>query len=96
MAAEPKVNKAAPVSEEAPNGEERVQFALPVTGMDAESMKPVFVCVNGENIYIKPGVPMMIKKKFVEVLQNADDQRLTSWKFMQEQQQNGRKPLSEM
>jgi len=34
----------------------------------------VFVCVNGERIKIQRGVPVQIKKKFADVLENSMEQ----------------------
>lgn len=78
------------------DGEERVSFMLPVTGIDAQSMKPLYVGVNGESVRIQPGVPVMLKRKFVEALSNSTDQRLAAWRYMQQQQAKSRKALSEM
>lgn len=78
------------------NGDELVDYMAPIIGAGDQEMKPLFVCVNGESCAIKPGVPVRVKRKFLDALEHANDQRLAAWKYMQEQQSMGRKALSEM
>lgn len=78
------------------NGDELVDYMAPIIGAGDQEMKPLFVCVNGESCAIKPGVPVHVKRKFLDALEHANDQRLAAWKYMQEQQSRGRKALSEM
>lgn len=78
------------------NGDELVDYMAPIIGAGDQEMKPLFVCVNGESCAIKPGVPVRVKRKFLDALEHANDQRLAAWKYMQEQQSRGRKALSEM
>lgn len=78
------------------NGDELVDYMAPIIGAGDQEMKPVFVCVNGESCAIKPGVPVRVKRKFLDALEHANDQRLAAWRYMQEQQSRGRKALSEM
>ena len=78
------------------NGDELVDYMAPIIGAGDQEMKPLFVCVNGESCAIKPGVPVRVKRKFLDALEHANDQRLSAWKYMQEQQSRGRKALSEM
>ena len=81
---------AAPVED---HSEELVDFTLPVFGIDGANMEPLFVAVNGESIAIKPGVPVKIKRKFLEVLEHAQGQQVAALKYMQGEQ---RKALSEL
>lgn len=78
------------------NGDELVDYMAPIIGAGDQEMKPLFVCVNGESCAIKPGVPVRVKRKFLDALEHANDQRLAAWRYMQEQQSRGRKALSEM
>lgn len=78
------------------NGDELVDYMAPIIGAGDQEMKPLFVCVNGESCAIKPGVPVRVKRKILDTLEHANDQRLAAWKYMQEQQSRGRKALSEM
>lgn len=78
------------------NGDELVDYMAPIIGAGDQEMKPLFVCVNGESCAIKPGVPVRLKRKFLDALEHANDQRLAAWRYMQEQQSRGRKALSEM
>lgn len=74
-------------------GEELISFTLPFTGENAE---PLFVGVNGENIRIRPGEPVMIKRKFADAISLANRQRLEAWRMQQAEQERGRKALSEL
>jgi hypothetical protein len=84
------------VDDSAYDGEELVDYMAPIIGPGDQDMKPMFVGVNGETIRIKPGVPVRIKKKFLDALEHANDQRIAAWNFMKQQQDEGRKKLSEM
>ena len=84
----------APVS--AYNGDELVEYMAPIIGASEQDMEPLFVCVNGESVAIKPGVPVMLKRKFVDAIARANDQRIAAWNFMRDAQEAGRKALSEM
>lgn len=44
----------------------------------------VYVCVNGENCIIQRGVPVKVKRKFVEVLRNSERQRENSANIISE------------
>ena len=78
------------------NGEELVEYMAPIVGGGPETMKPLFVCVNGESIAIRPGVPVKIKRKFLDAILQADSQNMAAWRYMAEQQNGSRKALSEM
>jgi hypothetical protein len=82
--------------ESAYNGEELVEYMAPIIGASDQDMKPLFVGVNGETIAIKPGVPVRVKRKFLDALEHANDQRIAAWNYMRQQQDAGRKALSEM
>lgn len=86
----------ADVEPSAYNGEELVEYMAPIIGASEQDMKPLFVCVNGESVAIKPGVTVRLKRKFVDALAHASDQRIAAWNYMREQQEAGRKALSEM
>ena len=78
------------------NGDELVDYMAPIVGAGADQQKPIFVCVNGESCAIKPGEPVRIKRKFLDALEHASDQRLAAWRYMRDVQASGRKPLAEM
>jgi len=78
------------------NGDELVEYTAPIIGAGDQDMKPLFVGVNGETIAIRPGVPVKIKRKFLDALEHANDQRISAWNYMRQQQEAGRKALSEM
>ena len=77
-------------------GEETVDFVLPVVGMDAQALRPLFVCVNGESVALRPGEPVKLKRKFIEAIKNANDQRMAAIRYMLEQQELGRKALENL
>ena len=77
------------------NGDELVDYMAPIIGA-GDQQKPIFVCVNGESCAIKPGEPVRIKRKFLDALEHASDQRLAAWRYMRDVQASGRKPLAEM
>lgn len=78
------------------DGEELVEYTAPIVGGDPSSMKPLFVSVNGETIALKPGVPVRIKRKFLDAILAANGQQLAAWRYMAEQQQNSRAALNEL
>lgn len=78
------------------DGDELVEYMAPIVGAGPEAMKPLFVCVNGESIALKPGVPVKIKRKFLDAILQADSQTMAAWRYMAEQQNGSRKALSEM
>ena len=69
-----KEEQAPPVRDEAAEAwlEERVPVTLFYDG--GKYKDPVFVAVNGENCVIKRGEPVMVKRKFVLVLEQSAQQ----------------------
>lgn len=65
-----------------PDPEEKVSYTAPLDPK-GEAMD-VFVCVNGESIRIQRGVPVTIKRKFVEVLDNAAAQAVAARQVQRE------------
>ena len=61
----------------APDMEELVEFTAPLLG--AEGHRDIFVAVNGESLRIKRGVPVMIRRKFLEAIENARQQAYEAW-----------------
>lgn len=51
--------------------EELVDYTAPLTGGNT---RDIFASVNGETVQIKRGVPVKLKRKFLEVIQNAEKQ----------------------
>lgn len=75
--------------------EEYVEYEAPLTANPDE--RDVIVAVNGETLRIKRGEKVQIKRKFLEVLRNADAQRRAAVRYQREQQNllNG-SPLARM
>lgn len=57
--------------------EELVEYTAPLLGMS--KAKYVLCAVNGETIRVKRGETVRIKRKFVKVLQNANEQEKAAW-----------------
>ena len=75
------------------DGDELVDLVLPIIGVDD---RPVWVCVNGDNCAIQRGVPVRVKKKFVNALSDADKQHLEAVRMMRRAQEEGKRALAEM
>ena len=99
-AAEAKVEAAAEAKdEEAPAPavdpmEELVPYTAPL--LPNLKKRDILVGVNGETLRIKRGVPVMIKRKFFEALQNAAMQEYAALEERQKIQKQGEKSLASM
>lgn len=74
--------------------EELVDYTAPL--LANLKKRDILVGVNGETLRIKRGVPVKIKRKFYEALQNAAQQEFAAMEFCQEIQKQGEKPLASM
>ena len=74
--------------------EELVDYIAPLLG--AGEPQDIFAGVNGQNIRIRRGEPVKIKRKFLEVLKNADAQERAALTAMQKAKENSLKPYAEM
>lgn len=72
--------------------EETVEITLPFKDQEDS----VYVSVNGENCRIMRGEPVKIKRKFLEVLNNAAKQEMAAHKYMQKAQAAATKPSADM
>ncbi len=77
-----------------PDPEEMVEYTAPM--LYADRARDILAAVNGETIRIRRGVPVRIKRKFVEVLENARAQEDAAYAMMQKAQRNGTKALADM
>lgn len=68
--------------------EEYVSIQLFKDGKDYKD--DVFVSVNGENCFIKRGVPVKIKRKFALVLDQAQIQSIKSFEYQEREQEKAR------
>lgn len=75
-------------------GEEYVDYMAPLSANLDE--RDIVVAVNGESIRIMRGVPVRIKRKFVEVLRNADRQKLASRRTMEKIRREGDRAFANM
>ena len=76
------------------NPDELVDYTAPL--LPGGKQKDVFCAVNGETCVIKRGVPVKIKRKFYEVLMNAQKQQVAAYHAMADIQKQGSKPSGEM
>ena len=76
------------------NPDELVEYSAPL--LPGSKQKDIFVAVNGETCVIKRGVPVKIKRKFYDALQNAQRQQLAAYQAMAQIQKQGEKPAAEM
>lgn len=74
--------------------EELVEYTAPLdpTGEKAD----ILVGVNGEFIRIQRGATVQIKRKFLEAIQNANEQLYAAMKAQQAAQKQAEKPALEM
>ena len=61
----------------APDPEELVDYTAPLLGPDGA--RDLFIAVNGESVRLKRGVPVKLRRKFLEALQNAEHQAYDAW-----------------
>lgn len=75
-------------------GEELVDYSAPF--LPGENRQDIFVAVNGESLVIKRGVKVKIKRKFYEVLMNAQAQELKAYQAMEAAKRQGEKAITNM
>lgn len=81
-------------SNPATDGEELVDYFAPF--LPGENRQDIFVAVNGESLVIKRGVPVKIKRKFYEVLMNAQAQERSAYQAMEEAKRQGERAIVNM
>lgn len=74
--------------------EELVDYTAPL--LPNLKKRDILVGVNGETLRIKRGVPVKIKRKFYEALQNAAAQEFAALESRQDIQRQGEKALASM
>ena len=74
--------------------EELVDYMAPV--ILGKEDQAVFCQVNGENIRIKRGVPVRIKRKFKLVLDQSFEQEMKAYAYMKEAQKGSAKALADI
>ena len=74
--------------------EEYVEYEAPLTANPDE--RDILVSVNGETLRIKRGERVQIKRKFLEVLRQADEQRRAAVRYQREQQQAAAQAVAKM
>lgn len=73
---------------------ELVDYIAPL--LPGTKQKDIFVAVNGETCVIKRGVPVKVKRKYLEALNNAQNQQYAAYQAMVQIQQNGAKATANM
>lgn len=74
--------------------EEYVEYEAPMTANPDE--RDILVAVNGETLRIKRGERVQIKRKFLEVLRQADEQRRSAIRYQREQQHAAAQAVAKM
>lgn len=74
--------------------DELVSYTAPL--LPGSQQKDVFCAVNGETCVVKRGIPVQIKRKFYDVLMNAQQQQLDAYRTKLDIQKKGAKPAAEM
>lgn len=83
-----------PKTEKAYDSEDLVEYTAPL--LPGKSQQEIFCAVNGEAIRIKRGVPVKIKRKFYEALQNAAKQQYAAYQTMTDIRKQGENPGAKM
>ena len=83
----------APKHQQDKSGEDLVDFFLP---MREKNDQPLFVGVNGQNICIRRGETVKIKRKYYNVLKMARDQEMAAYRAMRAIQSAGARSSGEM
>lgn len=86
--------KKAKVEEIVADPNELVDYTAPL--LPGTKQRDVFVAVNGETCVIKRGIPVKVKRKFLEALNNAQAQQFAAYQAMAQIQQNGAKATANM
>lgn len=76
------------------NPETLVDYFAPM--LPGENRQDIFVAVNGESLVIKRGAHVQIKRKFYEVLQNAQAQELKAYEAMEAAKRQGERAITNM
>ena len=77
-----------------PSGDDYVDYMAPL--LPGKVQKDIFCAVNGETVLIKRGVPVKVKRKFVEALNNAAAQQYAAYQTMTDIRKQGDKPAGNM
>lgn len=78
----------------ADRGEELVDYEAPL--LPGENRQDIFVAVNGESVVIKRGVHVQIKRKFYEVLMNAQEQEMCAYRAMETAKRQSGRALADL
>ena len=73
---------------------ELVDYTAPL--QPGAKQKDVVSVVNGEQVVIKRGIPVKIKRKHYDNLMNAQMQQVAAYRAMVDIQKKGEKPAAEM
>ena len=77
-----------------PSGDDYVDYMAPL--LPGKVQKDIFCAVNGETVLIKRGVPVKVKRKFEEALNNAAAQQYAAYQTMTDIRKQGDKPAGNM
>lgn len=74
-------------------GEEYVDFMIPITSPDD---RPVFIGVNGDGIRVKPGVPVRVKRKYVEAWEHSMEAKIEAMRTRINAQNASKRALADL
>ena len=77
-----------------PDPNEEVEYYAQL--LPGRTQKDIIVIVNGESLRLKRGMKHKIKRKFVEALDNANEQTMSIYNTIAETKKKGEKPLADM
>lgn len=76
------------------DGEEYVTFTAPFA--DMANPRDLFIAVNGDNVVIRPGETVQIKRKFVRAYENSRRQELAARRYQRAAMKGINKPMAEL
>lgn len=92
--AEKKTKEPEVIEEKVYDPNELVEYTAPILYTDKE--RDIVVGVNGKLIRIKRGEPVMIQRKYLDVIKASERQKNAAWEAMETAKEQGRKALTNM
>lgn len=75
--------------------EEIVEYTCPY-GADPEHSQPLYVCINGQDILIQRGATVPIPRKYLKVIQHAQEQEQAAYKARMAAQRASQRAMADM
>lgn len=90
----PEAEVEAEVEAKLPDPNEEVEYYAQL--LPGRTQKDIIVIVNGDSLRLQRGMKHKIKRKFVEALDNANEQTMSIYNTIAETKKKGEKPLADM